>query len=86
MNLKVNEKKTKFIIVKGTAVAKVQKKKIYNNIAKRREEREVVILSRKEWRKLNVQCSICGKSMKEVSLQRHMINKHNINPNEKYEE
>jgi len=84
INLNANEKKTKYMVVRGAVAPKALKKEMYDNIDRRRRGLPTT-LSFAEKKNLDVQCETCGKTMKAVSLERHMRNVHKMNLNNKYE-
>jgi len=76
VGLKANENKTKFMVVRGAAAPKALSKEVYDNINRRRKGENPTNLTYKERRKLDVSYEVCGKVLKQVSLQRHMLSQH----------
>ena len=72
------------MIVRGAVAPKALRKEMYDNIDRRRRGLSTT-LSFAERKKLDVQCELCRKTMKEVSLGRHMRNVHKIELTQKYE-
>ena len=75
IGLKANEKKTKFMIVRGAKAPQALSDIAYRNVnnGKKRRKVENTYQMRK---KRDVECEICGKTMREVSLKRHMETQH----------
>ena len=74
VGLRTNETKTKYMVFRGPTppkeICKVAYDRMNSGVGKTYEER----------RREAVKCEICGKNMKRGSLQRHMLNQHNIKP------
>ena len=64
------------MVIRGAAAPKALSKGIYNDIDRRRKGKNPENLTYKERRELDVSCEVCGKVMKHVSLQRHMLSQH----------
>ena len=74
VGLKTNEKKTKYMVFRGPAAPFSLSDKAYARRCTGKGE------SYEERRKAQVKCDICGKEMKQGSLQRHMMQQHNKKP------
>ena len=75
MGLKANEKKTKYMVIRGAAAPTALSDEVYNNIdARRRGERTTTYQSR---RRLLQVCGKCGVQLQATSLRRHMQRQHN---------
>ena len=61
------------MIVRGAVAPKVLRKEIHDNIDRRRRGLLTTLFFAKR-KKLDIQCELCGKTIKEVSLGRHMRN------------
>ena len=83
LGLKANEKKTKFMIVRGTAAPKSLSKETYDNIDRRRRC-QPTSETHAERRKRKVECPICNKQIGATSLQRHMMSQHNCTERPKH--
>ena len=77
VGLKANDKKTKFMIVRGAKAPSALSGTACDNV--RNGKRGRVTGETHEMRKRrNVECEICGKQMREVSLKRHLSTQHGI--------
>ena len=85
VGLQANEKKTKFMIVRGPKAPKQMSTEVCNNISRRRRGLKPT-MSYKEKCSQDVECTICGKQLKGISLPRHMRTLHNEILSEEEEE
>jgi hypothetical protein len=74
LGLRTNETKTKYMIVRGPAAPAALREAVYNR--GRTGDGETFL----ERRKADVECQVCGKGMKQGSLQRHMMQQHQKKP------
>ena len=75
VGLKANEKKTKFMIVRGAKAPKALSSAAHENVSNGKRKKVVGETCEKR-RKTDVTCDICGKQMRKVSLQRHLLSQH----------
>ena len=77
VGLHANESKTKFMVVRGAPVSRALLKVVYDGIADRRKGKKTMKYNQR--RKMKVQCTICQRTLQQVSLKRHMIQQHVVN-------
>ena len=83
VGLRANEKKTKFMIVRGANAPTALSTAAYNNIAARHNRRRPIDTNTYEQRRRQLQtCIICGKQLQATSLRRHTNRQHNNNTRE----
>ena len=83
IGLKANEKKTKYMILRGAAAPKALSTQVYDNIDRKRRNQPATCTCA-ERRKQKVACPICNKQIGATSLQRHMIDQHGQTEATKY--
>ena len=79
VGLKANESKTKFMVIRGAAAPRAMTTEAYNNRQRDRKSRPRITVQEsryEKWRRMRVECNICGAKMQNASLQRHMMNQH----------
>ena len=86
VGLKANEKKTKFMVIQGPPASKALSQTTYDDINRRKQRRAPLHRTCAERKRRNAECTICGKSMRETSLQRHMTSQHKTLMKPKYEQ
>ena len=74
VGLKANERKTKFMIVRGAAAPKALSTQTYDNIATRRQGGTTTTYTQQ--RKQPQTCARCGKRMQVASMRRHLQRAH----------
>ena len=78
VGLRANEKKTKFMIVRGAQAPTALSTTTYNNIALRRLGGNRGCTSTYAQRRKEIQtCTICGITLQAASMRRHLLRKHN---------
>ena len=82
IGLQANDKKTKFMVVRGQPAPTALSKIVYDNIAKRKGRKGKSTTYYNQRRRKKTQCEICDKVLQVVSLKRHMFQQHGINLHE----
>ena len=85
VDLHANEKKTKYMIVRGAEALRAMSVATYDALTQRRKNSNKSI-AYKEKKKIDVDCKICGKTLRETSLKKHMETQHKQYLKPKYQE
>ena len=79
VGLIANDKKTKFMIVRGAAAPKALNHETYNRRWRKGTARTKLGMGAYDtWRRKNISCDICGKIVTNGAIKRHMETQHNI--------